>query len=62
MREVSSTNVIQGHLSLETIGKKLSKEETQFDCFDGSYIQGFRDTRHKDYDKTQWRDPLNRAW
>ena len=38
IREVGSTNVTLGHLSLKVTGKRLVKKEAQFDCFDGFCI------------------------
>ena len=38
IKEDGSTNVALGHLSLETIGKRLDWEKAQFDCFDKSSI------------------------
>ena len=46
IREVDSTNVVEGHLLLGPIDKEFDKKETQFDCFDGSYIRGFGNARH----------------
>ena len=61
-REVSSTNVTLGYLPLEATGKRLGEEKAQFDCLDGSCIQGFGNAWHQGYGKTQWRDPLSGAW
>ena len=61
-RKVGSTNVALGHSSSEATSKRLGKEETQFDYFDGSCIQGFGNTRHLGYGKTRWHDLLSRAW
>ena len=52
MREVGSTNIALGYSPLEATGKGLSKEETQFDCFNGSCIWGFGNARHQNYSKT----------
>ena len=60
-RDVSSTNIALGHSPLKATGKRLGKEEAQFNCFDGSCIRGFGDAQHQGYDKTQWRDLLSRA-
>ena len=51
-REDGSINIVLGHSPLEAIGKGLGEEEAQFDCFDGSYIQGFGNAWHQDYGKT----------
>ena len=62
MREVGSTNITLGYLSLEATGKRLGEEEAQFNCFDKSYIRGFSNAQHQGYGKTQWHDLLSRAW
>ena len=56
MREVGSTNVALGYSLLEATGKRLSEEEAPFDCFDGSWIQDFGNTRHQGYDEAWWCD------
>ena len=61
-REVCSTDVTLEHLLLEATGKRLGKEEAQFNCFDGSCIRSFGNARHQGYDKTWWRDPLSGVW
>ena len=38
IREVGNTTVTLEHSPLEATSKRLSKEEVQFDYFDGSYI------------------------
>ena len=59
MREVSSINVVLEHLPLKATGKRFGEEEAQFNCFDGSCIQGFGNARHQGYSKTQWHDLLS---
>ena len=41
MKEIDSTNIALEHFLLEAAGKKLDKEETQFNCFNKSCIRGF---------------------
>ena len=45
-KKVNSTDVILGHLLLKITGKKLGKEEAQFNYFDRSYIWDFGNTQH----------------
>ena len=71
-REAGSTNVVLGYLLLEAIGNGLYKEETQFDYFNKSCIQGFGNAQHQnkgkfnsvtkqmESGKARWRDLLNK--
>ena len=61
IKEVGSTNIALGYSPLEATGKELDEEKAQFDCFDGSCIWGFGNTRHQGYGKTRWRDPSSGA-
>ena len=62
MREISSTNIALEHSPLEVTGKRLSEEESQFNCFDKSYIRSFDNAWHQGYSKTRWCDLFSGAW
>ena len=61
IKEVDSINIALGHSPLEVTGKRLDKEEAQFDCFDRSCIQAFDNVCHQGYSKIRWHDLLSGA-
>ena len=50
-KEVGSTDVTLGYLPLGATDKGLGEEEALYDCFNGSWIQGFGNARHQGYGK-----------